>query len=159
MLNHPRVRQAGVVAVICGALLATLASAESADDSSSDNTETTAAGAEPTGDGSDTTISQGLGSTDASADVSAPTIEKSGEEPFTITEAKVTITNNSAEASDYFITIAAESPDGATRYEETVVSVLALEPGQSTEETGAFFDELPPDAVAVIKEVQRTSSV
>jgi hypothetical protein len=131
-----------------------VASAESSD--SSESPETTAA---PAADGgSDTTISQGLGSADASGDVTAVSIVTEGEDPFLIQSAKVTITNNSEGTSDYFITVAAESPDGATRFGETFVTAMALEPGQTTDATMMFSEDLPPDAVAVVKEVQRTAS-
>ncbi|MFN7150682.1 MAG: hypothetical protein ACK4V6_14555 [Microthrixaceae bacterium] len=153
MNNRRALRRAGVVVVSAAACFAVIASAESSD--SSDSPETTEASADG---GSDTTISQGLGSADASSDVTAVSIVTEGEEPFLIQSAKVTITNNSEGTSDYFITVAAETPDGATRFGETIVSAMALEPGQTTEATTMFFEDLPPDAVAVVKEVQRTAS-
>ena len=110
--------------------------------------------------GTGTTISQGLGSKDASADVTAPAIVREGEAPFTLTYATANITNNSTEASDYFVTIAVESPDGSTRYDETMLMVQSLEPGQTSSQKGIVTKtDIPADAVAVVKEVQRTAAV
>jgi hypothetical protein len=138
-------RRALIVAVAATASLAMIASGEEDKASSAD--------------GSGTTISKGLGSKDASADVTEVAITREGETPFTLTFATATLTNNSSKPSDYFVTIAAESPDGATRYGETIVHVMNLEPGQSSTQKGLFtVEDVPADAVAVVKEVQRTAS-
>jgi len=72
--------------------------------------------------------------------------------------AKVTITNNSSKPSDYFITVVAESADGATRYDDTIVTAMALNSGQTTTVKGPFLNELPAGAVCKVSEVQRTAS-
>lgn len=152
MATTSLVRRIGAGAVISVAFVAALASADS--DSGDDSSKPAA---ESSDGGSETTISKGAGSSDASADVSAPTLVENS--AMGIQEAKVTITNNSTGTSDYFVTVAAESPDGATRFDETIVAVMKLEPGQSTEESGMFTKDIPADAVLVVKEVQRTASL
>lgn len=101
--------------------------------------------------------SQGLGASDATGDISGLTIVR--EATIAVTYGQVTITNNSSKRSDYFVTIAAESPDGATRYDDTIVSVLGLDPGQTTTDKGLFTKEIPADAVLKLIEVQRTASI
>ena len=94
----------------------------------------------------------------ASADVTGVQIIRTDDEYFPTIEVQATITNNSEKRSDYFVTIAVESADGATRYEETYLSVDGLEPGQSTTDSTMLVDEVPADAVAVVKEVERLAS-
>jgi len=146
--NRSRFRGIAIGFALLFAVAAMAASGETDDDSGSDDSD------EQSDD-----VSQGAGSADASADVSAPEILREGEGELGISYGQVTITNNSSERSDYFVTIVVESPDGATRHDETIVTVMGLEPGQATTERGAFTKELPADAVAKVIEVQRTASV
>ena len=104
----------------------------------------------------DTTVSKGIGSKDASADVT--NLECTEPDVIGISYAKVTITNNSSKPSDYFITVVAESADGATRYDDTIVTAMALNSGQTTTVEGPFLNELPAGAVCKVTEVQRTAS-
>jgi hypothetical protein len=122
---------------------------------------TAASGSEEatTSDGSEGGVSKGLGTSDASSDVTAPRLVREGEGDFQLVYGEVTITNNSSKRSDYFVTVAAESPDGATRIDETMVSVTGLEPGQKATEKGIFAKDVPADAVLRVLEVQRTASV
>lgn len=136
-----------VVAVLFG-VVALAASGETDDDSDGGDA----------GDATEDDVSQGAGSADASADVSEPQVVREGQGELGIVYAEVTITNNSSERSDYFVTIVAESPDGATRHDETLVSVIDLDPGQSTTERGPFTADVPDDAVLKLTEVQRTAS-
>lgn len=127
------------------------------------STATTVAGSDTTVLGNETTttagVSSGLGSKDASADVTDVQIVRTDDGYFPTVEVQATVTNNSEKRSSYWVTIAVESPDGATRYEETYVSVDNLEPGQATQQTTMLFeDEIPADAVAVVKEVERLAS-
>ena len=104
-------------------------------------------------------VSQGLGSQDASGDVTDVTIVWSDDEFMPMHEVTTKVTNNSEKRSDYSITIAIESPDGAVRYEETYLYVDGLEPGQTTTEKTVLFEEdTPRDAVAVVKKVERLAS-
>lgn len=104
-------------------------------------------------------VSQGLGSQDASGDVTDVTIVWSDDEFMPMHEVTAKVTNNSEKRSDYSITIAIESPDGAVRYEETYLYVDGLEPGQTTTEKTVLFEEdTPRDAVAVVKKVERLAS-
>jgi hypothetical protein len=143
-------RGIAVAAAVLFGVVALAASGETDDDSGGSDGDA--------GDATDNDVSQGGGSADASADVSVPQIVREGEGEFGIAYGEVTITNNSSERSDYFVTIVAESPDGATRHDETVVMVIDLEPGQSTTERGMFPSDVPDDAVLKLTEVQRTAS-
>jgi len=104
----------------------------------------------------DTTVSKGIGSKDATADVTG--LECTEPDIAGYSYAKVTITNNSSKPSDYFITVVAESADGATRYDDTIVTAMALNSGQTTTVEGPFLNELPAGAVCKVSEVQRTAS-
>jgi hypothetical protein len=136
---------------------------DSGDQFTSKNTTATTAAPTTAGDAPSTTegVSSGVGSKDASADVTAVQIIRTDDEYFPTVEVQATIANNSEKRSDYFVTIAVESPDGATRYEETYLSVDGLEPGQTATESTMLFEEgkIPADAVAVVKEVERTASL
>lgn len=136
-------------AAVLFAAVALAASGETDDDSGADGDADESA---------ENDISQGAGSADASADVSDPQVIREGEGDLSIVYGEVTITNNSSERSDYFVTIVAESPDGATRHDETLVMVVDLEPGQSSTERGIFTSDIPEDAALKITEVQRTAS-
>jgi hypothetical protein len=103
-------------------------------------------------------VSKGLGTADASGDVSAPSIVRDGEGEFQLVYGQVTVTNNSSKRSDYFVTVVAVSSDGSVRHDETMVSVMGLEPGQTSTEKGLFSKDIPADAVLKVNEVQRTAS-
>jgi hypothetical protein len=100
-------------------------------------------------------VSQGIGAKDASGDVELGQA-KHGE--FGTVTVPVKITNRSEKRSDYWITVAADNPDGS-RITTTWVAVSHLDPGQTTEQPGEFFQDLPDDAVFKVVEVQRTASV
>jgi hypothetical protein len=106
--------------------------------------------------GGDSGISSGLGSQDASADVQS--LDCGAPDAIGVTYPKVTVKNNSSKASDYMITVVAESADGGTKYDETSVFITALQPGQSMTEEGMFTNELPSGAICKVTEVQRTAS-
>jgi len=134
---------AGAVAVV--ALFAVAGSGEEEASSGGDSAASSA-----------DSVSSGLGSADASADVTAVTLLPP--DAIGVSYVEVTIVNNSSKASDYFVTLTADSADGTTRYDETIVSVMGLEPGQTTIEKGIFTADIPVDAVVTVKEVQRTAS-
>ena len=140
MYKKSRFRRAALVLVLMVAVVATAASGEE-DKASSDGG-----------------VSKGLGTSDASKDVSAPTIVREGEAPLELVYGQVEVTNNSSKRSDYFVTVVAESPDGSVRHDETMVAVSGLEPGQSSTEKGMFSKDIPGDAVLKVLEVQRTAS-
>jgi len=149
-MNHTS--KARAVALVIVALVAIGATTASGSETSSDSGSSS-------GSSSDSGTSKGLGSSDATADVTGPTIVREGEGGFETVSAQVTITNNSSKRSDYFVTAVAESPDHKTRYDETMVSVTALDPGQTSTEKGIFLKDVPADAVVKVTEVQRTASV
>ena len=106
--------------------------------------------------GSSDTIGTGLGSKDATADINS--LECGTPDAIGMTYPSVSVTNNSSKASDYFITIVVESADGATKYDDTIVMITGLAPGQTMTEEGIFTNERPEGAVCKITEVQRTAS-
>lgn len=138
--SSSRFRRFAIVAVLIVAVLATAASGEEEKSTNEDG------------------VSTGLGTADAAADVSAPTIVREGEAGFEIVYGEVVVKNNSSKRSDYFVTVVAESPDGSVRHDETMVSVMGLEPDQSATERGIFTKDIPADAVLKVQEVQRTAS-
>ena len=68
-------------------------------------------------------------------------------------QAPVTITNISDETGSYMVTIVAETADGATQIESTVVVVNDLKAGQTATETALFLDILPEGAVLSVSDV------
>jgi hypothetical protein len=140
MHKSSRFRRIAFAVVLITAVIATAASGEEEASTNADG------------------VSKGLGTTDASADVSAPTIVREGEGDFVIAYGQVAVTNNSSKRSDYFVTVVAESPDGSVRHDETMVSVMGLEPNQTSTEKGIFTKDIPADAVLKVQEVQRTAS-
>jgi hypothetical protein len=107
------------------------------------------------GDGGSET-GKGLGSSDASADVTS--VRLLPPDAIGVSYVEVAITNHSSKASDYFVTVTADSADGATRYDETIVSVMGLNPNQTSTEKGIFSKDVPADAKLTVTEVQRTAS-
>lgn len=159
----PWVAAAGVVAII--AISATGGGGNDKSDSASnaDKPASTEEASAPAAENiaepkSDPEVSRGLGSKDASADVTEAQIIRSDDEYLPIDEVSVRVTNNSSKRSDYFVDVAVESPDGSTKIDSTTIMVMNLEPGQSTVEKGMITKEIPADAVAKIKSVQRTAS-
>lgn len=146
--SKSKMRGIAVGAAVLFAAVALAASGDGDSDSADGDAE----------DATENDVSQGVGSADASDDVSDPQVVREGEGDLGIVYGEVTITNNSSERSDYFVTIVAESPDGATRHDETMVSVTGLEPDQSATERGLFTSDIPDDAALRTTEVQRTAS-
>jgi hypothetical protein len=133
------------VALLAAVSLGSLSACESSNEDTSKS-----------GSKTESTVGKGIGSKDASADVTS--IECTGPDAIGMFSAKVTITNNSSKPSDYFITIVAESSDGATRYDDTIVTAMALNSGQTTTVEGPFLNDLPAGAICKVSEVQRTAS-
>lgn len=114
--------------------------------------ETTSSGASASG--SSDTIGKGLGSKDASGDVDSVKCVP-GDYFVDVT---VKVTNRSSKASDYFVTVVAESQDGMTKYDDTIVMILNLKPNQTMTEESIFTNDIPAGAVCKVSEVQRTAS-
>lgn len=104
----------------------------------------------------DNGISSGLGSKDASSDVT--NLDCGAPDAIGVTYPKVTVTNNSSKSSNYVITIVAESADGSTKYDETSAFISNLGPGQTMTEQGMFTNELPSGAICKVTEVERTAA-
>ena len=103
------------------------------------------------------TVAKGIGSADASGDVSGAVLGQ----PDTIgfRAVTLTVTNHSSKRSNYIIEMAIESPDGKTQYDTSMAAVNNLEPGQTT--TPAAFPitkTVPSDAVVNVKTVTRLAS-
>lgn len=135
---------------LVGALVAIVAIAVGSSGGGDSYSDTAATSSDDSG------ISTGLGSKDASADIQS--LDCGAPDAIGVTYPKVTVKNNSSKASDYMITIVAESPDGGMKYDETPVFITALQPGQSMTEQGMFTNELPSGAVCKVTAVQRTAS-
>jgi len=102
------------------------------------------------------TIGTGLGSKDASADINS--INCGTPDAIGMVYPSVNVTNNSSKASSYFITIVVESADGATKYDDTIVMITDLAPGQTMTEESIFTNDIPEGAICRVTEVQRTAS-
>ena len=102
------------------------------------------------------TIGTGLGSKDAAGDINS--LDCGAPDSLGFINPTVNVTNNSSKPSTYFITVAAESADGATKYDDTVIMITNLAPGQTMTEEGMFLNDIPEGAVCKITEVQRTAS-
>jgi hypothetical protein len=135
----------GVIAIIA------IISATSGGGSTPSNTDNAEAGGS-----TENTVSTGLGSKDASADIVS--IDCGSPDSIGVTYSKVTIKNNSSKPSDYFVTVVYESADGSMRYDSTIASAMNINPGQSTVAEGMIMEEIPAGAVCKVSEVQRTAS-
>jgi ABC-type glycerol-3-phosphate transport system substrate-binding protein len=131
------------IAAVTGAALLTITACSAATSDTSTTTPDT-----------QSSISTGLGTKDATADVK---LGKSTEE-YGFTTLPVKITNNSEKASDYYIEVVAESKDGSERIDFSNVFVSGLKPGQKATEEAMFTEDIPASAVFVVTEVQRTAS-
>ena len=115
-----------------------------------DNTPTTAAPAS-------TTVGTGFGSQDATDDLVA--LDCGERDELGWIWPSVTVKNNSSKSSDYWVTVVAESSDGSTRYDDTMIFITALGPGQTMTEDGLpFMDDIPAGAKCRVSEFQRTAS-
>lgn len=99
-------------------------------------------------------VSSGLGSQDASGDVS---IGQATTE-FGLTSLPLTATNNSEKRSNYWIEVNAESGDGATVYDSSWTYINNVDPGQTGVGELQFFTELPPDTTFRLVKVERTAA-
>ena len=131
--------------VVAGILVIAIAGANSDSDGGSDRSPT------------QNTIDQGIGSKDASGDI--VNLDCGEVDILGFRYPKVTVKNNSSKPSDYFITIVAESSDGSQRYDNTMVIINSLGPGQTMTDDGLpFTNDLPSGAICKITEIQRTAS-
>ena len=150
-----------VVVVVAGASALGSGGSDEANDAGSSNSsgsEETSSTEESSSQESSTedTIGTGLGSKDATADINS--LDCGTPDAIGITYPSVSVTNNSSKTSTYFITVVAESADGATKYDDTIIMITELASGQTMTEEGMFTNELPTGAVCKITEVQRTAS-
>lgn len=102
-------------------------------------------------------IDQGIGSKDASADL--VDIDCGAPDSIGITYPKVTVKNNSSKPSDYQITLVAESADGSTKYDDAIIFIFDLQPGQQQTEEGMFTADFPSGAICKVTEFQRTAAL
>jgi hypothetical protein len=102
-------------------------------------------------------VDKGIGSADASADVSGAVLGQPDAIGFRTV--MLTVTNNSSKRSNYMIDLSIESPDGTTQYDTSFASVNNLEPGQTTTvDALSITKTIPADAVVKIKTVSRLAS-
>jgi hypothetical protein len=100
-------------------------------------------------------ISQGLGARDASADVGTPIMAPPDSIGFQ--EITAPVTNHSSQRSNYWITAAIESADGSIQYDTVTMSVRGLEPGQTGTAKG-MGSAAPAGARVRITQVERLAS-
>lgn len=103
-------------------------------------------------------VRKGIGASNASGDVTLGKFTPAKASKDTFAHILVKVTNHSSKASVYFVTVAAESADGKTQYDTTVVTVNSLKPGQSATADGAFLKKVPKGAKLSLAEVQRTAA-
>lgn len=111
----------------------------------------------PTNDNGD--VSKGLGTKDATGDIGTVTLLPA--DSIGVRYVEITVTNHSSKRSNYIVQFSLESPDGATRYDDGLVTVQNLEPGQSTTEKGIGATDggdIPDTAVVKLKTVSRTAA-
>ena len=136
----------GLVIVIIASVSA-MGGGESTDDQPSNN----GTGNTPT------TIGTGIGSQDATDDIVA--LDCGEVDVLGFRYPSVTVKNNSSKSSDYWITVVAESSDGSIRYDDAMIIINALGPGQTMTEDGLpFTNDLPAGAKCRVSEFQRTAS-
>lgn len=103
-------------------------------------------------------ISQGIGANDASGDIIS--LDCGQADVLGFRTPKVTVKNKSSKPSDYTIKIVAETADGQTRYDDTILTITALNPGQTTAADGLpMTADIPAGAVCKVSEVERTASL
>jgi hypothetical protein len=103
-------------------------------------------------------VSSGLGASDATADVTS--IQVGAPDALGLRSVTLVVTNHSSERSDYAIELSIESPDGKTQYDTSFATVLNLEAGQTSAPTAfPITKQVPDDAVAKLKTVQRTAAL
>jgi hypothetical protein len=74
--------------------------------------------------------------------------------------AKVTVKNSSSKPSDYFVTIAFESPDGKTQYDTAIAAFNSLGPGQTASDTATSTKSgVPAGFGCKVVDAIRTSAV
>lgn len=145
--------------VLLLALFATLGSADDSDDGgssgSSDDSETTEAPAE---DGAtDSTDGADAGEADEVDDVVVTACGKDDVLPSA--KATIEVTNNSSEASTYFIEIVFESADGATQIGTGVASISSLAPDQKkVEEVLSIEDPGDQEFTCTVSSVERLAA-
>jgi hypothetical protein len=134
-----------------------LGSGGSDSDNDSNSNSSGSSGSSSSGDsGTQDTIGTGLGSKDATGDINSLDCGSADEIGFI--SPSVSVTNNSSKTSTYFITVVAESADGATKYDDTIIMITELAPGQTMTEEGLFTNDIPAGSTCKITEVQRTAS-
>jgi len=130
-----------------------ISNSQSSDVPSASNDEASAPATED--EASQDTVGTGLGSKDASGDIDD--FDCGEPDAIGMIYPSVKITNRSEKRSNYFVTITYESSDGSTKYDESIIMVMSLNPGQSMTEEGIVTNEIPSGAICKVTEVQRTS--
>jgi hypothetical protein len=120
---------------------------------SDDKTDTNTGGDSPT---TVPGVSKGLGSQGATADVVSVTLVPP--DTLKVSYVEVVVKNTSSKRSNYIIEAAVESADGSTKVDDTLVTVLNLEPGQTTTEKGIVRKPVPSGSKVTLKTVSRTAS-
>jgi hypothetical protein len=144
--------------VIAGIAVIAVVSQQDGDDPTSTNSDANSQVSEDEAtedEATEDTVGTGLGSKDASGDIDD--LDCGTPDAIGVRYPSVKITNRSEKRSNYFITVSFESSDGSTKYDETIIMVMSLNPGQSMTEEGFIANEIPDGAICKVTEVQRTS--
>jgi hypothetical protein len=149
---YKKKRFIGLIA-IAGIAVIVVVSQQNGDEPTSTNSDANSQVSED--EATEDTIGTGLGSKDASGDIDD--LDCGTPDAFGMINPSVKITNRSEKRSNYFITVSFESSDGSTKYDETIISMMSLNPGQSMTEEGFITNEIPDGAICKVTEVQRTS--
>jgi hypothetical protein len=149
---YKKKRFIGLIA-IAGIAVIVVVSQQNGDEPTSTNSDANSQVSED--EATEDTIGTGLGSKDASGDIDD--LDCGTPDAFGIINPSVKITNRSEKRSNYFITVSFESSDGSTKYDDDIISMMSLNPGQSMTKKGYITNEIPDGAICKVTEVQRTS--
>jgi hypothetical protein len=149
---YKKKRFIGLIA-IAGIAVIAVVSQQDGDEPTSTNSDANSQVSED--EATEDTIGTGLGSKDASGDIDD--LDCGTPDAFGIINPSVKITNRSEKRSNYFITVSFESSDGSTKYDDDIISMMSLNPGQSMTKKGYITNEIPDGAICKVTEVQRTS--
>jgi hypothetical protein len=149
---YKKKRFIGLIA-IAGIAVIAVVSQQDGDEPTSTNSDANSQVSED--EATEDTIGTGLGSKDASGDIDD--LDCGTPDAFGMINPSVKITNRSEKRSNYFITVSFESSDGSTKYDDDIISMMSLNPGQSMTKKGYITNEIPDGAICKVTEVQRTS--
>jgi len=118
---------------------------------------TSVAGGSKHNDSSNSGVSQGVASQDATGDVKLGPMQ--APDVLGIRYETITVLNHSSKRSDYLIDVAVQSADAKTQYDTGTALINNVDPGQTARDKVMFTKHIPAGAKIVLKTVERTSSL